>query len=157
MDRQARAVDAVGMLVGHAEDHGPGRAVLIAIAIDLEPQAQGLGVGDLIAHFSSDIAQLSRGVIRKPLIGLRAVTAMALYVPVMFILDGRLAIVAVITVPIAVYCVYRFAPKAAPALDEEKQRIADVLDEEGRLATWPHRHAMDGFFAVRLQRGEPGA
>ena len=87
------------------------------------------GVGDLIAHFSSDIAQLSRGVIRKPLIGLRAVTAMALYVPVMFILDGRLAIVAVVTVPVAVYCVYRFAPKSAPALDEEKQRIADVLDE----------------------------
>jgi ATP-binding cassette subfamily B protein len=85
--------------------------------------------GDLMAHFSSDIAQLSRGVIRKPLIGLRALAGMTLYVPVMFILDPRLAAAAVIGIPGVVWLVYRFAPESASALDEEKQRIADVLDE----------------------------
>jgi ATP-binding cassette subfamily B protein len=85
--------------------------------------------GDLIAHFSSDIAQLSRGVIRKPLIGLRAMTAMALYLPVMVLLDVRLATVSIVVIPTVVYAVYRLAPKSASALDDEKQRIADVLDE----------------------------
>jgi len=87
------------------------------------------GDGNLIAHFSSDIAQLSQGVIRKPLLGLRSLTAMMLHVPVMMLLDARLAILTIVTVPAAVYIVHRFAPKSAPALDEEKQRIADVLDE----------------------------
>jgi len=87
------------------------------------------GDGNLIAHFSSDIAQLSQGVIRKPLLGLRSLTAMMLYVPVMMLLDARLAILTIVAVPAAVYAVHRFAPKSAPALDEEKQRIADVLDE----------------------------
>lgn len=87
------------------------------------------GDGNLIAHFSSDIAQLSQGVIRKPLLGLRSLTAMTLYIPVMMLLDIRLATLTIIAVPAAVYVVHRFAPKSAPALDDEKQRIADVLDE----------------------------
>ncbi|MGI9529563.1 MAG: ABC transporter transmembrane domain-containing protein [Acidimicrobiia bacterium] len=87
------------------------------------------GDGNLIAHFSSDIAQLSQGVIRKPLIGLRSLTAMALYIPVMLLLDVRLAVLTIVTVPAAVYLAHRFAPKSAPALDDEKQKIADVLDE----------------------------
>ena len=85
--------------------------------------------GDLMAHFSSDIAQLSRGVIRKPLIGMRALATMALYVPVMFALDDRLALISVIGIPTVVFLVYRFAPSSASALDEEKQGIADVLEE----------------------------
>ena len=89
----------------------------------------GSGDGNLIAHFSSDVAQLSQGVIRKPLLGLRSLTAMMLYIPVMMLLDLRLAMLTIIAVPAAVYVVHRFAPNSAPALDEEKQRIADVLDE----------------------------
>ncbi len=29
---------------------------------------------------------------------------------------------------------------------------AELLDSDGNLRTWPHRHGMDGFFAVRLER-----
>lgn len=85
--------------------------------------------GDLIAHFSSDVAQLSLGVIRMPLLGLRALSAMALYLPVMFVLDWRLASISVLVIPLVVWLVYRFAPASAAALDEEKQDIADVLEE----------------------------
>lgn len=88
-----------------------------------------VATGDLIAHFSSDIAQLSSGVIRKPLVGLRAVAAMALYIPAMFLLDVRLAVVATVAIPAVVYVVYRWAPASSGALDEEKRRIADVLQE----------------------------
>jgi hypothetical protein len=27
-----------------------------------------------------------------------------------------------------------------------------VVDEDGSLKTWPHRHGVDGFFAARLRR-----
>jgi ATP-binding cassette subfamily B protein len=85
--------------------------------------------GDLIGHFSSDVALLSRGVVQKPLIGLRAITAMVLYLPALYLLDWRLALMAAIAFPIVVYVVFRFAPDSGPSLDAEKQRIADVLDE----------------------------
>jgi ATP-binding cassette, subfamily B, bacterial len=85
--------------------------------------------GNLISHFSTDLAELSKGVIKNPLVGLRSLTAMALYIPVMFLLDARLAIISVVGLPIIVYLVYRFAPASEVALDEEKQRIADVLEE----------------------------
>ena len=32
--------------------------------------------------------------------------------------------------------------------------IRELLDENGMLRVLPHRHDMDGFFAVRLIRGE---
>lgn len=90
---------------------------------------EATATGDLIAHFSSDVAQLSRGVIHKPLAGLRAITAMALYVPVMFILDVRLAVLSIVAVPASVWIVQRFAPDSEEALDAEKERIASVLEE----------------------------
>ncbi len=86
-------------------------------------------VGDLIGHFSSDISQLSRGVIQKPLIGLRAVVAMTIYLLVMFLMDWRMAFVVAVVFPMVIYFVFRFAPESVSSLDEEKQRIADVLDE----------------------------
>ena len=30
--------------------------------------------------------------------------------------------------------------------------LRPLLDAEGALRTWPHRHGMDGFFAVRLEQ-----
>jgi len=88
-----------------------------------------VSTGDLMAHFSSDIAQLSQGVISKPLIGLRALAAMVLYIPAMFLLDTTLATGAVVVIPAVVYAVYRWAPASASALDTEKERIAEVLEE----------------------------
>jgi len=85
--------------------------------------------GDLISHFSSDISLLSRGVIQKPLAGLRAIVAMVIYLVVMFALDWRMALVAVVAFPMVIYLVFRFAPESATSLDQEKQQIADVLDE----------------------------
>jgi ATP-binding cassette subfamily B protein len=84
--------------------------------------------GDLMARFSSDIAQLSDGVIKRPVKGLRSIAAMAFYVPVMLVLDYRLGIPAAVLTPIAIYLVNRFAPDADGPLDEEKRSIASVLD-----------------------------
>jgi 16S rRNA (cytosine967-C5)-methyltransferase len=32
------------------------------------------------------------------------------------------------------------------------ETLRPLLDTEGALRTWPHRHAMDGFFAVRMEQ-----
>src|SRR5262245_33985140 len=32
------------------------------------------------------------------------------------------------------------------------ERLRPLIDAEGALRTWPHRHGMDGFFAARLER-----
>lgn len=86
-------------------------------------------VGDLISHFSTDTAQLSSGVIKKPLLGLKSLLAILFYLPVMFVLEPRLAVAAAITTPLAVFLVNRYSPDADSALDTEKQEIALVLNE----------------------------
>lgn len=30
--------------------------------------------------------------------------------------------------------------------------VADLIDSKGALRTWPHRHGLDGFYAIRLRR-----
>ena len=38
--------------------------------------------------------------------------------------------------------------------DEAPEAMQGLLDDEGFMRLWPHRHDMDGFFAVQLVRGE---
>jgi ATP-binding cassette, subfamily B, bacterial len=85
--------------------------------------------GDLLAHFSSDVANLSRGVIKKPLDALQSLAAIVFYLPVMALLDWRLTLAAAVTMPVAASLAHRLVPAPDGALDEEKRRIAAVLDE----------------------------
>lgn len=32
--------------------------------------------------------------------------------------------------------------------------VAELIDLKGALRTWPHRHGLDGFYAIRLRRGD---
>ncbi|MFX7969108.1 hypothetical protein ABTK45_19645, partial [Acinetobacter baumannii] len=41
---------------------------------------------------------------------------------------------------------------AAEALGKAQVERADELVDKGALRRWPHRHAMDGFFAVAWER-----
>ncbi|MDE2060349.1 MAG: 16S rRNA (cytosine(967)-C(5))-methyltransferase RsmB [candidate division NC10 bacterium] len=40
------------------------------------------------------------------------------------------------------------APGGLPAT------IGELIDSNGALRTWPHRHGLDGFYAIRLRRGD---
>jgi len=86
-------------------------------------------MGNLVSHFSTDIAQLSGGVIKKPLTGLKSLVAILFYLPVMFVLEPRLAIPAAVAMPLAILLVNRFSPDSDSALDDEKQKVAEVLNE----------------------------
>jgi 16S rRNA (cytosine967-C5)-methyltransferase len=30
--------------------------------------------------------------------------------------------------------------------------VAELIDSKGAIRTWPHRHGIDGFYAIRLHR-----
>ena len=90
---------------------------------------RGSSSGDLLARFSSDIAQLSGGVIKQPVAALTSMAAIVFYVPVMLTLELRLGLLAVVAMPLAVYLVNKFAPDTDTALDEEKRQIGGVLSE----------------------------
>jgi 16S rRNA (cytosine967-C5)-methyltransferase len=32
--------------------------------------------------------------------------------------------------------------------------VSELIDSKGALRTWPHRHGIDGFYAIRLRRGD---
>ena len=97
-----------------------------SLSIGFHRRAQ---MGDLVSHFSTDIAQLSGGVIKKPLTGLKSLVAIFFYLPVMFVLEPRLALPAAVAMPLAILLVNRLSPDADSALDDEKQEVAEVLNE----------------------------
>ncbi len=112
-----------------------GAEILADVRLSLFDRLQELSIGfhrksqtgDLLARFATDVAQLSNGVIRQPLVGMTSFAAVLFYVPVMMLLEPRLATPAVLMMPIVVYLVNRLAPDADQALDEEKRQIAAVL------------------------------
>jgi 16S rRNA (cytosine967-C5)-methyltransferase len=44
------------------------------------------------------------------------------------------------------------APDMPPAAGWAREGEADLVDRDGALATWPHRHGIDGFYAFRVRR-----
>ena len=38
------------------------------------------------------------------------------------------------------------------AVETLPEALRPLLDAEGALRTWPHRHGMDGFFGVRMEQ-----
>jgi ATP-binding cassette subfamily B protein len=109
--------------------------------------------GDILSRFSSDIAQLQRGVVTSPAKALRSILALALFLPVMLSLEWRLTVAALVAMPLAAILARRLTPDTGPVLDQEKQLVADVLDEVGEnLAAQPvirayglHHRAIERF------------
>lgn len=114
-----------------------GADILAEVRMALYDRLQGMSMafhrgsssGDLLAHFSTDIAQLSGGVIKQPVAAFTSLVAILFYVPVMLTLELRLGLLAVVAMPLAVLLVNKFAPDTDSALDEEKRQIAGVLSE----------------------------
>ncbi|MBT8217223.1 MAG: ATP-binding cassette domain-containing protein [Acidimicrobiia bacterium] len=119
--------------------------------------------GDILARFSTDIAGLAQGAVKKPRQALQSLLAIGLFLPVMAILEWRLALVAAVAMPAAVYLANRAAPAPAPSLDAEKRLLAEMLEEvDENLSAQPvirafglHQRARDRFQA-RLGQLEDG-
>jgi len=58
--------------------------------------------GDILARFSSDVAQLSQGVIASPTRALHTVLALAMFLPVVLALEWRLTLLAMVAMPLAI-------------------------------------------------------
>ena len=94
--------------------------------------------GDILARFSTDIAGLAQGAVKKPRQALQSLLAIGLFLPVMAILEWRLTLLAAVFMPAAVYLANRVAPAPAPSLDAEKRLLAEMLEEvDENLAAQP--------------------
>jgi ATP-binding cassette subfamily B protein len=117
--------------------------------------------GDLLARFSSDVGRLADGVVHRPLAGLMSLVSIVVYVPLMFVLEARLAIGALLLMPLVLFLSNRMAPESRADLDEEKERIGNVLGAVGenlgaqatirafRLGGWSRRRFLDRLDALR--------
>ena len=85
--------------------------------------------GDVLARFSTDTAELSIGAVRKPRQALQSLLAILFFLPVMVLLEWRLAILTAVLMPLAVVIANRLTPPAGPALDTEKALLAEMLEE----------------------------
>lgn len=120
--------------------------------------------GDVLAHFSTDVAELMQGAVVKPTKALQSLLALALFLPVMVALEWRLAMFALVAMPLAVVLANRTTPDPASALDSEKEYIADVIEEVNEnLAAQPvirayglHRRSA-GRFSERIERLRRGS
>jgi len=120
--------------------------------------------GDILARFSTDVAGLQQGAVKKPRQALQSLLALALFMPVMFALEWRLTLLTVVAMPLAVALAQRISPNAVPALDAEKRLLASVLDEVSEnLQAQPvirafglHRRA-GRRFRQRLERLQAGS
>lgn len=123
---------ATGSLAARA-----GAAILADVRNSLFDRLQRLSLGyhtqsetgDLLARFSTDVAGLADGVIRRPLKATKSLVSIAFYVPVMAVLEPRLTVAAAVAMPATIYIVNRLTPDADAALDSEKGRAADLLTE----------------------------
>lgn len=88
-------------------------------------------VGDILARFSTDVAGMQQGAVRKPRQALQSLLSIVIFVPVMLALEWRLALVAILASPLAVIIGNRLTPSADEALDNEKRLLAGVLDDVG--------------------------
>lgn len=85
--------------------------------------------GDIVARFSTDVAGMQSGAVKKPRQALQSLLAMLIFLPVMVALEWRLALVAALATPFAVVLANRATPSADGPLDTEKRLLAEVLDE----------------------------
>ena len=124
---------------------------LQAVSMSFHDQAT---TGDLLARFSSDTAQVSDGVVHKPLVGLKSLLALVFYFPVMVALEPRLSLAVAVAVPLAVFAANRISLDVDEALDDEKARIGDVVgavDENLRGQATIRTFRLGGWSSARFE------
>lgn len=88
--------------------------------------------GNILSRFSSDIDQIEKGITRKSIDGLIAVLALSINIPLLFVLDWRLAALTVVSLPTMSAILGRLVPKATSAgyrLQQEKAKTVNIVQE----------------------------
>lgn len=88
--------------------------------------------GNILSRFSSDIDQIEKGVTRKAMDGLITFLALGINIPVLFLLDWRLAAISVAVIPLTSALLERVVPWSAYTtyqLQREKAKTVTIVQE----------------------------
>jgi len=107
-----------------------------------EPSVTGRGVGDLLAHLSSDAERVEYLVFNGPVTLIGDVAAAAFFSAVLFMMNWQLALVAFATVPFLAWLVLRRAPRVKrTARVARRQATSWLALAEETLGALPMVHA----------------
>src|SRR5436190_19735876 len=100
------------------------------LSMDFFAHAQ---TGNIVAHFSSDLADIDKGLTSRLADALLALIGLAVNVPLLFVLEWRLALVSMVALPLMMLGTRAFTPRASRANYQLKQA-------QGQLASTVHEH-----------------
>src|SRR5437870_477178 len=103
---------------------------LQGLSMDFFAHAQ---TGNIVAHFSSDLADIEKGLTSRLSDALLALIGLIVNVPLLFLLEWRLALVSMVALPLMMVGTRIFTPRASRANYELKQA-------QGQLASTVHEH-----------------
>lgn len=84
--------------------------------------------GDVIARFSADLGDIEKGVTTRIVDGVMSLIGLIVYIPFLFLLDLRLALVVLIGLPFLVIGGRRFSAAATRARKEMRRHEAEVIE-----------------------------
>jgi len=84
--------------------------------------------GDILSRFSSDLETLKKSLTKRVVTTLLALVGLVINLPMLFLLEWRLALVVCVTLPLMILIVGRFAPAASEAGYELKTAEANMIN-----------------------------
>ena len=125
---------AAGLLADFVESRVTGH-ILARLRTSMYAHLQRLGVaytlrtraGEVLGRFSSDLDALRQGLTSRLVEGARATIGILLNLPVLFALDPRLAVLSLVSVPVALILVSALGGPAARATLDLRRSEGDVL------------------------------
>src|SRR5439155_25014207 len=89
--------------------------------------------GNVVAHFSSDLADIEKGLTSRLSDALLSLIGLVVNVPLLFLLEWRLALVSMVALPLMMLGARAFTPRASRANYQLQQA-------QGQLASTVHEH-----------------
>ncbi|TMA35372.1 MAG: ABC transporter ATP-binding protein, partial [Deltaproteobacteria bacterium] len=89
--------------------------------------------GNVVAHFSSDLADIEKGLTSRLSDALLSLIGLVVNVPLLFLLEWRLALVSMVALPLMMLGARAFTPRASRANYQLKQA-------QGQFASTVHEH-----------------
>jgi len=111
-------------------------SILCELRIRMFAQLQRLSIGyhsrthsgDLIARFSADLNDIEKGVTTRIIDGVMSLIGLLVYIPFLFFLDYRLAVVVILGLPFLVVGGHRLSDSAADARRDLRKSEAEVIE-----------------------------
>src|SRR5438876_5593062 len=107
------------------------------LSMDFFARAQ---TGNIVAHFSSDLADIDKGLTSRLADALLALIGLAVNVPLLFVLEWRLALVSMVALPLMMLGTRAFTPRVSRANYQLKAGPGAARQHRPRARSRPTGH-----------------